>query len=133
MVTNKRLYMPIGLRLSREDSNYIREAVRMEKECRSTDVADVISFRLFSAVKGCGDAENHLVLGGGIAPVDWHGWNTYAPPLGKGCCCALIGITAGRARRLIESGEGFDLTQSIPDKAGPDADWIRAEGWWEKL
>lgn len=130
---NKRSHMPIGLRLSKEDADYIKQVVGREKELRAPDVAGVIAYRLFDAIKGSNEPENHCVLDGGIAPADWPGWNTYSPPLGRGCCCALIGITAGRARRMIGSGEGFDLTKGAPERAGPDDGWVRIEGWWESI
>jgi hypothetical protein len=126
-------YAPIGLRLNKEDSAYIKQAVKSEKELRKPDVVRLLTHRVFDAIKGSGEPENHCALDGGIAPADWPGWNTYAPPLGRGCCCALIAITAGRARQMIESGEGFDLTKGVPEKVGPDDGWVRAEGWWENI
>jgi hypothetical protein len=130
---NKRSHMPIGLRLSKEDEDYIKRAARREKELREPDVVGVLVYRLFDAVKGSTEPESHCVLDGGIAPADWPGWNIYAPPLGRGCFCALIGITAGRARRMIDSNEGFDLTKRVPERAGPDEGWERARGWWESI
>jgi hypothetical protein len=85
-VTNKR-YMPIGLRLTREDSDYVKQAVTREKELREPDVVGLLTHRLFDAITGSDEPENHCALEGGIAPADWPGWNTYAPPLGRRCCC----------------------------------------------
>ena len=84
------------------------------------EVARVVSFRLFDAMIDFRVRPNHAALENGIAPGDWPGWATYSPPLGDECRCTLIGITAARARRMIASGESFDLTKSVPAGAGPD-------------
>lgn len=123
---------PTGIRLDNMDSDYLEQELRREKDRREhQDVLQLFSHRMFHAMAD--EAMNHRVLNGGIAPWDWKGWNTYAPMLGNRCCCALFGITAARARRLIASGEGFDLTKEVPEGAGPDKGWSRPKGWWEKV
>ena len=125
--------MPARDRLSKEDIESIEFAVRHERELRAPDVAAVVTHRLFDCMLDQNTRENHRWLDRGIAPTDWVGWNRYAPPLGEGCRCTLIGITHARARKMIESGEGFDLTQRVPEGAGPDEGWTRSEGWWDSL
>lgn len=122
---------PIGLKLNKEDVEYLESVVRRETELRVPDTAELLTHRLFDAMPG--EPPNHCHLSGGIAPANWTGWNIYAPPLGKGCVCALIGITGARARGMIESGEGFDLSKNPPEGGGPDPGWTRKEGWWEEL
>lgn len=89
------------------------------------DVRRIVTHRLFDAIVDSDTRLNHLVLDRGIAPADWPGWKTYAPPLGRGCRCTLIAITDARAHAMIESGKGFDLTKGVPEGAGPDLGWDR--------
>lgn len=84
------------------------------------EVKKIVAYRLYDAIIDSRTRPNHAALDGGIAPADWEGWPEYAPPNGFNCRCTLVGITAVRARRMLESNEGFDLTVKIPVGAGPD-------------
>lgn len=98
------------------------------------DIARVVPYALFDCMVDSMLRSNHGRLNGGIAPIAWTGWNRYAPPLGSGCRCSLIALTAARAKSLLATGTlYFDLTSSQLDGAGPDAAWERRDGWWEQL
>lgn len=96
-----------------------------EEELSSPGVKTILGYYLFDAVIDGVVRPNHRVLDKGIAPTDWEGWMRYKPMLGYNCRCNRIAITESRARRMIASGEGFDLTERIPAGAGPDQGFIR--------
>ncbi len=98
-----------------------------EEELRDPEVRQVLGWRLFDAMNDQFVRDNHLALDNGVAPADW--WDgpgeEFKPLLGFNCRCVLLGITAARARRMIEAGEATDLTEGIPAGAGPDPGFRR--------
>ena len=96
-----------------------------EEAFRDPEVSRVLTHRLFDAMIDFRVRPNHRALDNGIARSDWPGWATYGPLLGFNCRCTVIGLTAARARRMIESGQGFDLAKQIPAGAGPDPGFIK--------
>jgi hypothetical protein len=95
------------------------------QEMQDPDVRSVLQYYLFDAVVDGVVRHNHALLEGGIAPVDWPGWEKYRPMLGFNCRCAVIAITAGRAQRMLESGDGWDMTLGVPADAGMDPGYVR--------
>lgn len=115
----------------KEDLESLKLAQEREKELSEPEVAAVVSFRLFDAMLDSDTRLNHRVLDGGIAPATWAGWKIYAPPLGPGCRCTLIGVTASWAAELLGRGRPyFDLTKGVPAGAGPDAGWSKDPATW---
>ncbi len=108
------------------EREYFKKIIKRQRELRDPEVARFLTHWLYDAMDE-GPRPNHDALNGGIAPVDWPGWEIYAPPLGKGCMCDVSGITSAHARRMLESGEAFDLTKNMPAGAGPDPGWSRKE------
>jgi SPP1 gp7 family putative phage head morphogenesis protein len=96
-----------------------------DEEMKDPATRAVLSFYLFDAIVDGVVRPNHAALDNGIAPVDWAGWQQYKPMLGYNCRCARIAITAGRAKRMLESGEGWDMTLGVPAGAGPDPGYMR--------
>lgn len=94
-------------------------------ELEDPEIRAVLGYWLFDAIVDAVVRPNHAALDGGIAPVDWPGWDFYGDPLGLNCRCARISIPRGRAEQMIASGQGFDLTVSVPAAAGPDAGFAR--------
>jgi len=90
------------------------------------EVRAIVSYRLYDAILDSHTRPNHALLDGGIAPWDWEGWGTYAPPNGFNCRCTLVGLTAPRANSMMADGRGFDLTEKIPGGAGPDPGFGKA-------
>lgn len=107
--------------------NGIEGRRRVEEIRADVQVARVLNHLLFDAEYGADARPSHKLLDKGIAPLNWPGWDRFLPPLGRECGCSVSAITAGRARRMIAAGEGFDLTKSIPEGAGPDPGWPRVE------
>ena len=99
-----------------------------EEMLSDPEVRAIVSHRLYDAILDQFTRPNHRALDGGIAPWDWPGWSTYAPPNGFNCRCSLIGITGVRAAKLLAAGgQYFDLTQGVPALAGPDPGFGKAE------
>jgi hypothetical protein len=122
------------MRLSDGDQQCLSWAVKHALSLGDPDVRLVVPYLLFDAILDSSTRSNHRALNGGIAPLSWTGWNRFAPPLGLGCRCTLIGITRARAGKLLANGASyFDLLQAIPPGAGPDAEWRRRDGWWEAI
>lgn len=94
-------------------------------ELAEPEVRSVLRYFLFDALVDQVTRPNHKALENGIAPTDWEGWSRYADPLGFNCRCQRIAITEGRALRMIESGEGWDLTAGVPAEAGMDPGFVR--------
>jgi hypothetical protein len=100
------------------------------EELNDPEVRAVVSWRLFDAMLDQFVRPNHALLEGALAPADW--WDgpgaELQPLLGFNCRCVLLGVTAARARRLLESGSPyFNITErGIPLGAGPDANFRRA-------
>jgi len=90
------------------------------------EVRAIVSYRLYDAILDSHTRPNHALLDGGIAPWDWEGWGTYAPPNGFNCRCTLVGLTSPRAKSMLADGRGFDLTEKIPGGAGPDPGFGKA-------
>ena len=90
-----------------------------------SDIGWFLCYRVFRS--GCPNKPNHQVLEGGTAPFDWPGWRIYAPQLGRDCYCDLEHSHQGEVLRMIEKGEWFDLTKSVPVAAGPDIGWPRRQ------
>jgi hypothetical protein len=98
-----------------KDEFFARHRKRQAEMAADPDLRHLIGYWLFSEVGGsC--AKDHSEMKNGIAPFDWPGWKEWQPPFNRECACCLIGINKGRARRMIASGEGFDLTKGVPLK-----------------
>lgn len=110
------------------------------EELGQPEVRAVLQYFLFDALIDGVVRDNHKALENGIARVDSPLWAKYADPLGfnasrpglrfwaggyEDCRCQRIAITEGRARRMISSGEGWDMEQGVPAIAGPDPGFIR--------
>ncbi len=95
------------------------------QELQRPEIRRVLSHWLFDSYNDADTRDNHLAMDGGIAPLEWSGWARYGDPLGHNCRCARSAILAVRAQRMIDSGQGFDLTVSIPAGAGPDAGFTK--------
>lgn len=96
-----------------------------DEEMQDPAVKAVLPYYLFDAIVDGVVRPNHKALENGIAPVDWPLWERYKPMLGFNCRCARIAITAARAKRLLESGQAWDMTQGVPAGAGPDENYVR--------
>lgn len=95
------------------------------EELGQPEIRATLGYFLFDAIVDSVVRPNHRVLDNGIAPVDWPGWDRYRDPLGYNCRCQRIAITSDRAQRMIDAGEGFDLTAGVPAGAGPDPGFVR--------
>jgi hypothetical protein len=125
---------PARAELSQRDAWAILDQVRWLQRLMEPGLEKSVHYLLFDCMRDPQDGENHRALDGGIAPLEWSGWNRFAPPLGPGCRCTLVGISAGRMRRLLGDGlPHFDLRIASLPNAGPDAGWDRRDGWWEEF
>jgi len=96
-----------------KDEFFARHRKRQAEIAADPNLRLLIGCWLFSAMEGtC--AKDHTKLRNGVAPFDWPGWKEWEPPFNRECACCLIAIGRGRARRMVESGEGFDLTKGVP-------------------
>lgn len=107
------------------DADSMLRARERIKQLSDPETRRFLSHALFDAMVDGQTWRSHRALEGGIAPWDW--WETvgrdFIPPCGFGCRCALIAVTSSRAKRMIESGEAFDLTTGLPADVVPDPRW----------
>lgn len=95
------------------------------EELQQPEIKGVLTHYLFDAIVDGVVRPNHKALENGIAPINWPGWEKYRDPLGFNCRCQRIAISSARARRMIESGQGWDMTLGVPANAGPDEGFVR--------
>jgi len=108
-----------------KEVRFLDEMDRQRYLAHDPEFSRIIRYWLFDAMPDSRTRPNHRVLDGGIAPMDWPGWFTCAPPLGEGCRCTLVGITGRRREALLGTGHYFDLTAGIPEGAGLDPGYVR--------
>ena len=101
----------------------VGNAMQQGREAAFEDpaVAALLTYGLFDALVDEVVRPNHEALEGAIAPRSWwleHG--DLIPLLGFNCRCQLLWITGAQARRMLEAGQGFDITAGIPATAGRD-------------
>lgn len=107
------------------DADCVLGARQRIKELSKPETRRILSHALFDAMVDTQTRSSHRGLNGGIAPWDW--WGTvgrdFFPPCGFGCRCTLIRMTSAGAKRMIESGEAFDLTTGLPADVVPGPRW----------
>ena len=113
--------------MSASKNDFVRTQLQRQRELRDPKISRVLTHWIFHAMDQGPPHPDHKALNNGVAPVDWAGWEKYSPPLGEGCMCGISGVTTGRARRMLESGEAFDLTKNAPMELGPEPGWSRKE------
>ncbi len=126
-----RAYQIDGRRLRLVWNDTVGDAIRQGRKDALADpeVASFLSWAIFDAINDNVVRPNHAALDNALAPVSW--WdgegNRYQPRLGFNCRCQLFYVSATRARKMLESSEGWNIEeQGVPEDAGPDPNFTRA-------